>query len=183
MFRSTSGVTFESKAISVLVPANSFHHVLITGRALEAGTLIIRGCLVQAPNGLSREFGLPLSTEEEEDKLMKRKTAIACEYGRTKYSGLAAHPWERPTEKRSSVVGLPSKKPGKSIRYMDFKVAPELPLLRIRRTSLTHSAVMLYNGERCVRSHSSPDTSNVNTVAGPLFGSPSRTFRRCLLTI
>ena len=112
---------------------------------------------------------------------MKRKTAIACEYGRTKYSGLAAHPWERSTEKRASVMG--SKKPGKSIRYMGFKVAPELPLLRIRRTSLTHSAVMLYNGERCVRSHSSPDTPIVNTVVGPLFGLPSRTFRRCQLTI
>lgn len=150
MVPSTSGVTFESKPISVLVPANSFHHVLITGRALEAGNLVVRGCLVQAPNGLSREFGLPLSTEEEEDKLMKRKTGIACEYGRTKYSGLAAHPWERPTEKRASIVGPSSKKPAKPIRYMDFKVVPELPLLRIRRTSLTHNAVMLYNGERCL---------------------------------
>lgn len=80
---------------------------------------------------------------------MKRKTAIACEYGRTKYSGLAAHPWERQAEKRTSlVVASSSKKPAKPIRYMDFKVVPELPLLRIRRTSLTHSAVMLYNGER-----------------------------------
>jgi hypothetical protein len=132
------------------VPANSFHHVLITGKALEAGDLVVRGCLVQAPNGLSREFGLPLSTEEEEDKLMKRKTAIACEYGRTKYSGLASHPWERPGEKRTSLAAQPSKKHPKPIRYMSFKVVPELPLLRIRRTSLTHSAVMLYNGERRV---------------------------------
>lgn len=147
---STTGVAFETKPISVLVPANSFHHVLITGRPLEAGNLVVRGCLIQAPNGLSREFGLPLSTEEEEDKLMKRKTAIACEYGRTKYSGLAAHLWGRPTEKRTSVMAPSSKKPVKPIRYMDFKVVPELPLLRIRRTSLTHSAVMLYNGERCV---------------------------------
>ena len=151
MVPSTSGVFFESKPIPVLVPANSFHHVLITGRALEAGSLVVRGCLIQAPNGLSREFGLPLFTEEEEDKLMKRKTAIACEYGRKKYSGLAAHPWERQAEKRTSLVmASSSKKPVKPIRYMDFKVVPELPLLRIRRTSLTHSAVMLYNGERHV---------------------------------
>ena len=117
---------------------------------MEAGNLVVRGCLVQAPNGLSREFGLPLSTEEEEDKLMKRKTAIACEYGRTKYSGLAAHPWKRPAEKRASIMASSSKKPAKAIQYMGFKVVPELPLLRIRRTSLTHSAVMLYNGERRV---------------------------------
>lgn len=148
MTNSTAGVTFESKPISVLVPANSFHHVLITGRALDAGDLVVRGCFVQAPNGLSREFGLPLSTEEEEDKLTKRKIAVACEYGRTKYSGLAAHLWERPAEKRTSLAASSSKKPAKPIRYMDFKVVPELPLLRIRRTSLTHSAVMLYNGER-----------------------------------
>ena len=132
------------------MPANSFHHVFITGRALEAGNLVVRGCLIQAPNGLSREFGLPLSTEEEEDNLMKRKTAIACEYGRMKYSGLAAHPWEKPAEKRTSLVGPSSKKSVKPIRYMNFKVVPELPLLRIRRTSLTRSAVMLYNGERRV---------------------------------
>ena len=142
---------------------------------MEAGNLAVRGCLVQAPNGLSREFGLPLSTEEEEDTLMKRKTAIVCEYGRTKYSGLAAPPWERPTDKRASVMASSSKKPAKSIRYMEFKVAPELPLLRIRRTSLTHSAVMLYNGERYV-SHRSPDTAVVNPVADLLFGSPSRMF-------
>jgi trafficking protein particle complex subunit 9 len=150
MLPSTSGVPFESKPISVLVPANSFHHVLIIGRPLEAGNLIVRGCFVQAPNGLSREFGLPLSSEEDEDKLMKRKTAIACEYGRTKYSGLAAHPWGRPAEKRTSLVGSSAKKSAKPIRYMDFKVVPELPLLRIRRTSLTHGAAMLYNGERRV---------------------------------
>lgn len=148
MVPSTSGVNFESKPISVLVPANSFHRVLIIGRPLEAGNLVVRGCFVQAPNGLSREFGLPLSTEEEEDRLMKRKTAIACEYGRTKYFGLAAHPWERPAEKRTSLVGSSSKKSAKPIGYMDFKVVPELPLLRIRRTSLTHGAAMLYNGER-----------------------------------
>lgn len=150
MLPSTSGVTFESKPISVLVPANSFHHVFIIGRPLEAGNLVVRGCFVQAPNGLSREFGLPVSSEEEEDKLMKRKTAVVCEYGRTKYSGLAAHPWERSTEKRISLVGSSSKKSAKPIRYMDFKVVPELPLLRIRRTSLTHGAAMLYNGERRV---------------------------------
>lgn len=150
MVPSTSGVTFESKPISVLVPANSFHHVLIVGRPLEAGNLVVHGCFVQAPGGLSREFGLPLSTDEEEGKFMKRKTAIACEYGRTKYSGLAAHPWERPAEKRISLMGSSSKKSAKQIRYMDFKVVPELPLLRIRRTSLTHGAAMLYNGERHV---------------------------------
>jgi hypothetical protein len=37
---------------------------------------------------------------------------------------------------------------------LECKVVPEQPLLRIRRTSLTHGAVMLYNGEMLVRFHS-----------------------------
>lgn len=134
------------------MPSNSFHAVFIAGRALESGALVIRGCLVQAPDGLSREFALPLSTEEEEDRRSKRRSAMECESGRSKYSGLAAHSWSKVVEKRNSVPAATTKKRAsaakKVVRYMEFKVVPELPLMRIRRTSLTHGAVMLYNGEK-----------------------------------
>jgi hypothetical protein len=33
------------------------------------------------------------------------------------------------------------------LQFVELKVVPEQPLLRIRRTSLTHGAVMLYEGE------------------------------------
>jgi hypothetical protein len=96
---------------------------------------------------------LPLSTEEEEERVARRRSAMECEFGRSKYSGLTAHSWAMAVEKRNSIpVALAKRKVGsgmeKAVRYMEFKVVPELPLMRIRRTSLTHGAVMLYNGEK-----------------------------------
>lgn len=144
---STSGVPFQGKAIPVTVPANSFHPVTLSGKPLEAGTLIIRGCVVQAPGGAPREFVLPLSTDEEEERQSRRRSAIECEVGRTKYSGLMSFPWVRPSTRASgSASGATAAK--RSIpRFLECRVIPEQPLLRIRRISVTHGAVMLYNGE------------------------------------
>ncbi|OSC99049.1 hypothetical protein PYCCODRAFT_1454002 [Trametes coccinea BRFM310] len=142
---STSGVPFQSKAFPVVVPANSFHPVTITGKALEPGSLVIRGCIVQAPGGVAREFVLPLSTEEEEERRSRRRSAIECEVGRSKHAGLDSRPWEKLSKRASTQAGATAAK--KTISFLECKVVPEQPLLRIRRTSLTHGAVMLYNGE------------------------------------
>ncbi|KAI0780823.1 TRAPP II complex [Trametes elegans] len=142
---STSGVPFVSKASSLVVPANTFHPVTMSGKALEAGTLIIRGCIVQAPGGVAREFVLPLATEEEEERRSRRRSAIECEAGRSKHAGLDSRPWEKLSKRGSTQAASSSAK--KTVRYLECKVVPEQPLLRIRRTSLTHGAVMLYNGE------------------------------------
>ncbi|KAI8998543.1 TRAPP II complex [Trametes punicea] len=142
---STSGVPFNSKAFPVVVPANSYHPVTISGRALEPGTLVIRGCIVQAPGGIAREFVLPLATEEEEERRTRRRSAIECEIGRSKHAGLDSRPWEKLSKRISTQAGTAAAK--KRIRFLECKVVPEQPLLRIRRTSLTHGAVMLYNGE------------------------------------
>ena len=136
---------FEAKSMSVVLPANSFHAVSIIGKPLGTGNLVIRGCSVQAPGGRPREFVLPLSTDEEEDRLSRRRSAIGCEIGRSKYSGLDSRPWER-AGKRTSTSTMSKK----TFRFLECKVIPEQPLLRIRRTSLTHGAVMLYNGEMSV---------------------------------
>lgn len=135
--------------MSVVLPANSFHVVSIAGTPLGTGNLVIRGCTVQAPGGRPREFVLPLSTDEEEDRLSRRRSAIECEIGRSKYSGLDSRPWERAGKRTST--SIISKN---NFRFLECKVVPEQPLLRIRRTSLTHGAVMLYNGEMLVRFHS-----------------------------
>ncbi|KAH9856984.1 TRAPP II complex [Lenzites betulinus] len=145
---STSGVPFISKASPVVVPANSFHPVTISGRALEPGTLVVRGCIVQAPGGVSREFVLPLSTDEEEERRSGRRSAIECEAGRSKHAGLDSRPWEKLSKRASTQPATTSSTTAKKvIRFLECKVVPEQPLLRIRRTSLTHGAVMLYNGE------------------------------------
>ncbi|ETW85889.1 hypothetical protein HETIRDRAFT_42700 [Heterobasidion irregulare TC 32-1] len=143
---STSGVPFESKPISVVIPANSFHSITMSGKPLDTGILTIRGCFVQAPGGASHEFVLPLSTLEEEDKKSRRRSTIACESGRSKYHGLESRPWEK-AGKRLSIQKKGTKASTELRRFLDCKVVPEQPLLRIRWSSLTHGAVMLYDGE------------------------------------
>ncbi|KAJ3559110.1 hypothetical protein NM688_g536 [Phlebia brevispora] len=142
---STSGAAIEAKPIAVTIPANSYHPVTMSGTALEAGILTIRGCIVQAPGGAPREFLLPASTEEEETKRSRRWSAIECETGRFKRSGLDSRPWERQAKRISSTAPTAHTTP---LRFLECKVVPQQPLLRIRRTSLTHGALMLYDGER-----------------------------------
>ncbi|KZT26443.1 hypothetical protein NEOLEDRAFT_1062821 [Neolentinus lepideus HHB14362 ss-1] len=146
---STSGVPFQGKDISLTVPANSFHPVTLTGKPTKVGMLVIRGCIVQAPGGAPREFILPLSTDEEEERRLRRRSAIDCEVGRTKYSGLMALPWEKPL-KRTSGSGpkaTTSNRAPPPPHFLECRIIPDQPLLRIRRISVTHGAVMMYNGE------------------------------------
>ncbi|KAF7294900.1 hypothetical protein MIND_01027900 [Mycena indigotica] len=142
---STSGVAFDSKPIRVLLPATSFHAVTLTGKATETGSLVVRGCRVQAPGGQKREFTLSLSTGEEEERISRKRAALECEVGRSKYSGLDCFPWEK-ANKRSSRQ-LTSSGAKTAVKFLEYTVVPEQPLLRIRRTSVTHGAVMMYNGE------------------------------------
>lgn len=140
---STSGVPFESEAISVTIPARSLLPVTMTGKALEAGSLHVRGCKIQLTGGKLRESILPLSTDEEHERRTRRKTIAECELGRIKYSGLETRPWEC-TKKRVSRLPAHAKAPP---QFLEADVVPEQPLLRVRRTSLTHGAMMLYEGE------------------------------------
>ncbi|KAJ4469401.1 transport protein Trs120 or TRAPPC9 TRAPP II complex subunit-domain-containing protein [Lentinula edodes] len=141
---STSGVPFESTPISVIIPARSYHRAVLSGKALTTGTLVVRGCIVRAPGGVAREFVLPLATEDEEERLAHKRSAALCEAGRFKYSGLDNFPWER---KRSQTSGSESSRSSKTMMFLECKVVPEQPLLRIRRTTVTHGALMLYDGE------------------------------------
>ncbi|KAG2144925.1 TRAPP II complex [Suillus cothurnatus] len=141
---STTGVEFESSPISALViPPNTLYPITIIGTAKTRGTLVFRGCIVQAPWGAPREFLLPVPTDADQNLFARRQSAVKCESGRTKYWGLDSHPWEKDGRRLSTL--LPSLK--KPPQFLQCVVVPEQPLLRIRWTSLTHGAVMLYNGE------------------------------------
>jgi trafficking protein particle complex subunit 9 len=145
-FLSTSGVAFHTRPISVIIPANSYHPVTLSGRPLEDGLLVVRGYHAQAPGGASREFLLSLSTAEEEERRSRRRSAIACESGRTKYVGLDSRPGK--AGKRSSTLVMSSSSKRVIPKFLECTVVSEQPLLRIRWSSLTHGAVMLYNGEK-----------------------------------
>lgn len=103
-----------------------------------------------------REFILPLHTEQEEERIMKKKSKLACEFGRYKYSGIESFPWRKEKRSRESRVLSTGSGSGStmgsiaisSFKFLECKVVPEQPLLRIRRTTVTHGALMLYDGER-----------------------------------
>ncbi|KAJ7097903.1 TRAPP II complex [Mycena belliarum] len=142
---STSGVLFDTKPVRVILPATAFHVVTLSGKATETGALAVRGCFIQAPGGTKREFTLPISTGEEEERISRKRAAIECEAGRSKYTGLDCFPWEKASKRASTQVSAPTTKA--PLRFLEYTVVPEQPLLRIRRTSVTHGAVMMYNGE------------------------------------
>jgi hypothetical protein len=76
-----------------------------------------------------------------------------AEIERTKWTGLDARPAREKERKRlSALPGAPEKSENleKAMKFLECKVVPEQPLLRVRRTSLTHGAVMLYDGESYV---------------------------------
>ena len=65
------------------------------------------------------------------------------EQGRVKWPGLFARPGHDPTTSGTvDVAAVPS-----IARFLECKIVPSQPLLKIRRTSLTHGALMLYDGE------------------------------------
>lgn len=71
----------------------------------------------------------------------KRRSMREAEMDRMKFTGLDARP-----EKRLSLMPV-VKGLERRTKFIECRVTPELPFLRIRRTSLTHGAVMMYNGE------------------------------------
>lgn len=145
LLSSTSGVPFKSKSVQVVIPAGTLHQVVLSGQATETGTLTIRGCFVQAPGGIAREYILPLYTAEEEERLARKRRAITSENGRSKYPGLEGCR----SQKRSSTLTTESSAGTFTFRFLECKVVPDQPLLRIRRSSVTHGALMLYDGEKC----------------------------------
>lgn len=133
---STAGVPFASEPLSTVVPPGSFHTVRIRGTPLEAGLLIVRGCYIRLAGCTSREFLLPVWDNEEEAKRQKA-TMLDTSRERTKASGLGAFGRETPGESGGE----------EGLKFLECTVVPEMPLLWMRSTSLTHGALMLYDGE------------------------------------
>ncbi|KAF9533009.1 TRAPP II complex [Crepidotus variabilis] len=145
---STSGVPFDSQPMRVVIPASTLHQVVISGKATETGVLTIRGCFVQAPGGIPREYILPLYTTEEEERLARKRRVILSESCRFKYPPLERHPWTQ-ADKHKSIPNAEAAI-GSAFKFLECKVVPEQPLLRIRRSSVTHGALMLYDGEKSI---------------------------------
>ncbi|KAL0581718.1 hypothetical protein V5O48_000300 [Marasmius crinis-equi] len=145
---STSGVPLISEPVSIVVPACCDHPIILEGKPQRTGSLVIRGCIVQTPGGTLKEILLPLATVDEEERSSRVRSSFQAELGRSKYFGLEALPWEKATRRQSQQLAKKGSDKSKPARFLECKVVPEQPLLRIRRTSVTHGALMLYNGEK-----------------------------------
>lgn len=116
--------------MAVVIPPNTIHRLTLSGKASETGTLTVRGCWVQGQGSARREFVIPRLDETDEEKFSRRRSQLIMQGERLK-----------------SVVESRGAHAIASPHFMELKVIPPLPLLRIRRASLTHGAVMLYEGE------------------------------------
>lgn len=84
---------------------------------------------------MSREFVLPVWSDEEESKRQKAATMDTTRE-RIKTSGLVAFSMASATK-----IGEDG------LKYLECIVVPEMPMLWLRSTSLMHGALMLYDGE------------------------------------
>jgi hypothetical protein len=139
---STSGVPFACDPLVTVIPPGSFHTVRLTGTPREPGTLVIRGCNIRLAGCRSREFILPVWDTAEEAKQHKA-ALLDTSRERIKETGLEAAPrTSRGTSSLSNEGDLED-----SAKFLECVVVPEQPLLWMRSTSLTHGALMLYDGE------------------------------------
>jgi trafficking protein particle complex subunit 9 len=143
---STSGIPFHTQPVSVVIPANSQHTLTLTGLALEPGTLIIRGCQLQLAGGIPREFLFPIVDGKRYST--SRSARHSGHFERVKSGGLDANPLMSASLEVST---MPKRNANSSPpQFLQYKVVPEQPLLRIRRSSLTMGALVLYDGEMWV---------------------------------
>ncbi|GAA5826496.1 hypothetical protein JCM11251_002398 [Rhodosporidiobolus azoricus] len=139
---STTGVPFACDPLSTVIPPGSFHTVRLTGTAREPGTLTVRGCNIRLAGCTVREFVLPMWDAAEEAKQQKA-ALLDTSRERIKATGLDA----APTSKHGVVSVATDKTIEALVKFLECVIVPEQPLLWMRSTSLTHGALMLYDGE------------------------------------
>ncbi|KAH7103873.1 TRAPP II complex [Auriculariales sp. MPI-PUGE-AT-0066] len=140
---SANGVNFDSQPVAVFMPAGSLQTARIVVTPPEPGLVMIRGCVARVPGSIRKEFLLPFLTQEEEDKRAKRHSMAILELGRCKRMGLHARGVRSSGD--SSAPSLPAPS-----RFLECRIVPAPPLVKIRRTSLTRNALTLYSGESSV---------------------------------
>lgn len=138
----TVGVPFITNPLPISLPPNSVQTVRITGVAPTAGAMQIRGVTLRLPDGSSNEFLLPLLSDREKQAREKRKSRLAVDLSKSKRQGMDAR-WSAIIASAPELDEAPQK-------WLECKIVEEQPLVWIKKSSLTHGTVMLFNGEACV---------------------------------
>ncbi|KAI8375365.1 TRAPP II complex [Choanephora cucurbitarum] len=136
---STSGVEFEAVPTGTTIPANATSQIQLMGTPKEAGVLIIRGCLIRIIGFAEQEFTVDSKSTKPIDCQTKLKS-----------SGLKALDLQKDKVKASEEE-----------QFVTMDVIDDQPLLKIKRSSLLHGAIMLFEGEVA---HMTMDLENIGTV-------------------
>lgn len=138
-----------SQPLSAIVPAMSIHTLKLSVIPLETGQLTIRGCHIQLPGGVSREFTFSLPSDSTHNRMSGPPLRISYspyDAERIKFVGLESNHLLRavPSDAPSGANSMPRQK------FLQYQVVAEQPMLRIRRSSIAQGTLMLYEGERYV---------------------------------
>ncbi|WWD18356.1 hypothetical protein CI109_102806 [Kwoniella shandongensis] len=139
----TSGVPFVTSPLPLTLPALSVQTVRVTGTAPAPGLMQVRGVSIRLTDGSYNEILLPVIDAQDKLRRDKHKSRVKREVGKVKRSGLDARFAALSVADRDAG----SEGPDLKEKWLECKVVEELPLAWIKRTSLTHGTVMLYNGE------------------------------------
>ncbi|KAI9025957.1 TRAPP II complex [Phycomyces nitens] len=151
---STSGVPFNPTPASVIIPANGTLTIRLAGIPEESGVLTIRGCLVKIVGFAEQEFLVDLGQKPKpkDSRDRKKDDQTKEEFVKLKQSGLSALQSGRRRESSNEL---------KPVEFYELTVIDDQPLLKIKSTSLLHSAVMLYEGEM---THISIELENIGNI-------------------
>nr|XP_019045803.1 hypothetical protein I302_06194 [Kwoniella bestiolae CBS 10118]OCF24733.1 hypothetical protein I302_06194 [Kwoniella bestiolae CBS 10118] len=143
----TSGVPFITFPLPLTLPANSVQTVRVTGQSPISGSMSIKGISIRLNDGSSKELFIPIIDGKEKVKLDKRRSKIKADSSKSKKTGLDAR---YSTSEMSIHKDRRDGAGDEEKTWLECKVVPELPLAWIKKTSLTHGTVMLYNGETSI---------------------------------
>ncbi|BEJ13843.1 hypothetical protein CspHIS471_0310170 [Cutaneotrichosporon sp. HIS471] len=139
----TSGSPFVTNPLPLVLPALSVQTVRVTGNAPVPGALQVRGVNIRLADGSSAEFLVPIVDVSGQKSGSKRRSAVLADLAKVKRQGLEA--------RRSVTLGTDAIPVSEDDRqWLECTVVEEQPLLWIKKTSLNHGTVMLYDGETSV---------------------------------
>jgi hypothetical protein len=142
-------VPFVTNPHPIALGPGGFQTVRLSGVATTPGSLEIRGVTLRLQDGSTTDILLPHISDKERSKRDKRKSRVIADAAKFKRQGMEAR-WSMASQssgqldldrRTSTSASAPATK------WLECKVVEEQPVVWIKKTSLTHGTVMLYNGE------------------------------------
>ncbi|KAI9864619.1 MAG: hypothetical protein M1813_003108 [Trichoglossum hirsutum] len=131
----STGVKFESERNNIIVGPYRTQTIIMEGTAWEAGSLRVTGCVVKARNCRERRFPIFRDPWYPEKDVKIKRIGLAAAKPST----------ARPTSTASKTKTLPL--PGPKPSTLELTVIKEQPVVVVKSTSLSQSAVMILEGQ------------------------------------